>query len=275
MEKKIIMLAVLAIIAVAAVAIFLFAPGSTGALGPSNYNATGFTSYDNMRVNQSFINGLNVSNNVSNYVVQGSIANYPQMANGSMLTYNGKPEILYIGAEYCPYCAAERWAMIIALSRFGKFTGIEYMTSSATDAYANTPTFTFVNATYSSPYISFVPVEIETNKEANGGYPALQNMTQSESIIANKYDPGQGIPFIDMANYSIIDGSQYLPNILQGMDWDQIAAQLKNPNSTVAKAIIGSADVLTAEICKIDNNKPAGVCGQSYVLKIDGYESFK
>ena len=40
------------------------------------------------------------------------------------LTANGKPEMLYMGAEYCPYCAAERWAMIVALSRFGTFTGL-------------------------------------------------------------------------------------------------------------------------------------------------------
>src|SRR5215831_9668816 len=38
------------------------------------------------------------------------------------LTSNGKPEMLYIGAEFCPYCAAERWAMAVALSRFGTFT---------------------------------------------------------------------------------------------------------------------------------------------------------
>ena len=38
---------------------------------------------------------------------------------GPALTSNGKPEMLYIGAEYCPYCAAMRWSMAVALSRFG------------------------------------------------------------------------------------------------------------------------------------------------------------
>ena len=38
---------------------------------------------------------------------------------GPALTSNGKPEMLYIGAEYCPYCAATRWSMAVALSRFG------------------------------------------------------------------------------------------------------------------------------------------------------------
>ncbi|HEX8036257.1 MAG TPA: DUF929 family protein, partial [Ktedonobacterales bacterium] len=31
----------------------------------------------------------------------------------------GKPQILYIGAEYCPFCAAERWSLIVVLGRFG------------------------------------------------------------------------------------------------------------------------------------------------------------
>ena len=36
---------------------------------------------------------------------------------------NGKPEILFIGAEYCPYCAAERWSVVEAMSHFGTFSG--------------------------------------------------------------------------------------------------------------------------------------------------------
>ena len=39
------------------------------------------------------------------------------------LTLDGKPEVLYMGGEYCPYCAAERWAMAAALSRFGTLSG--------------------------------------------------------------------------------------------------------------------------------------------------------
>src|SRR5215471_17073708 len=39
--------------------------------------------------------------------------------SGAPLTSGGKPEMLYIGAEYCPYCAAMRWSMAVALSRFG------------------------------------------------------------------------------------------------------------------------------------------------------------
>src|SRR5438046_2784729 len=31
---------------------------------------------------------------------------------GTPLDANGRPTLLYIGAEFCPYCAAERWALI-------------------------------------------------------------------------------------------------------------------------------------------------------------------
>ena len=51
------------------------------------------------------------------------------------LTSGGKPEILYMGAEYCPYCAAERWAMVVALSRFGTFSNLHLIHSSSADVY--------------------------------------------------------------------------------------------------------------------------------------------
>src|ERR1700751_1082336 len=78
------------------------------------------------------------------------------VTNGTPLTANGKPEMLYMGAEYCPYCAAERWAMIQALSRFGTFSGLSAIRSAAKDGagqaevYPNTATWTFVNSSYTS-----------------------------------------------------------------------------------------------------------------------------
>ena len=56
-----------------------------------------------------------------------------QKPTGSPLTLNGKPEFLYIGADYCPYCAVERWAMAVALSKFGTLSGMSYMISAPTE----------------------------------------------------------------------------------------------------------------------------------------------
>ena len=50
----------------------------------------------------------------------------------SPLTKNGLPEVLYVGAEYCPFCAAERWALIVALSKFGSFSKLHYTKSQLT-----------------------------------------------------------------------------------------------------------------------------------------------
>src|SRR5580700_3456801 len=60
----------------------------------------------------------------------GAVTGKPTTISGSALTSSGKPEMFYMGAEYCPYCAAERWAMIVALSRFGTFSGLSTVHSS-------------------------------------------------------------------------------------------------------------------------------------------------
>src|ERR1017187_1249607 len=62
-----------------------------------------------------------VSDSTLNSIGAVSTVNPPAAINGTALTANGKPEILYVGGEYCPYCAFERWGMIVALSRFGNF----------------------------------------------------------------------------------------------------------------------------------------------------------
>lgn len=102
--------------------------------------------------------------------------------NPAPLTATGKPELLYIGAEFCPYCAAERWAMIVALSRFGTFSGLATVQSAVSDGagnqepYPDTPTWTFAHAGYSSLYLTFGEVELYTNTPdtSTGGYTALQ-----------------------------------------------------------------------------------------------------
>ncbi|MBO0775058.1 MAG: DUF929 family protein, partial [Actinobacteria bacterium] len=57
----------------------------------------------------------------------GKGTTYPHMlipVNGTPLTSGGKPEVVYMGAEYCPFCATERWAMAVAFSRFGTFHNV-------------------------------------------------------------------------------------------------------------------------------------------------------
>ncbi|MDG6915665.1 MAG: DUF929 family protein [Nitrososphaerota archaeon] len=198
----------------------------------------------------------------------GSGVQIPSSITGSPLTFNGKPEVLYMGAEFCPYCAAERWAMIVALDKFGTFTGLQYMQSTGTDVYPNTSTFTFANATYTSNYISFVPVEMDTRAET-----PLQTPTSAQTALMTAYDSSNGaIPFIDFGNQYVIKSSSYVPNVLRvsqnaagaPLNWTEIAAQLNTPSSVVAQNIDGTANHIISAICKIDGSQPTSICSQSF-----------
>jgi len=200
----------------------------------------------------------------------GSVTATPTSISGTALTANGKPEVLYMGAEYCPYCAAERWAMIVALSRFGTFSGLATVHSAAANGagnaepYPNTPTWTFVHATYTSKYLTFSSVEEQTNipDSATGTYTTLQTPTKAQEALVTKYDSSSGgaIPFVDFGNKYLISGASYSPQVLAGLSWPTIASDLSNPNSAVAKAVDGTANYITAAICQLTGNQPASAC---------------
>jgi Domain of unknown function (DUF929) len=195
------------------------------------------------------------------------------------MTKDGKPEILYVGAEYCPYCGAERWAMTAALSRFGTFSGLHFIHSSSTDVYSNTATLSFYKSTYTSKYVTFTPVEEETVTDA-----PLQTPTTAEQDLVSKYDASPyvsesgAIPFVDFDGKYIISGAQYLPSVLgskattdsshYGLSWSQIATDLHNPKSAVAQSVLGAANHITAAICKMTNGQPGSVCDSAAVKAV-------
>ena len=198
------------------------------------------------------------------------------VSGGTPLTANGKPEMLYMGAEFCPYCAAARWSMIVALSRFGTFSGLATIHSASVsgagtkEPFPNTPTWTFVNSTYTSKYLTFTPVEMQTNipDKSTGTYTTLQTPTAAQNALIAKYDAppyvqsgyNGSIPFLNFGNKYVSIGASYDNSVLSGLTWDQIAADLHNPNSAVAKAVNGTANYITAAICKLTGNQPASAC---------------
>ena len=197
-----------------------------------------------------------------------SVSGSLKAVTGSALTANGKPELFYDGAEYCPYCAAERWGLVVALSRFGTFSGLKTIHSSAIDTPANIPTWTFYGSTYTSKYLTFTPVEETTNVPlSNGsGYQPLQTPTAAQQALVTKYNPpqpgsGSPIPFLDFGNkYAQVGDLPMLgPTALSG-NWTKIAGDLKNPSTANAKAVLGAANWTTAAICKMTSNQPATAC---------------
>jgi hypothetical protein len=236
-----------------------------------NNGGASLVKYDNTPVPAQQVAQLeNVSHNttLANKVGPGLVSPYPTTINKTNITkVNGLPAVIYVGAEYCPYCALTRWGLILALMRFGNFTNLHYMTSSSSDSYANTATFTFVNSTYSSPYITFQDAEILTNVYP---YQTLQQPDPLESAAASAYDPSGGIPFIDFGNKSVQVGTppSISPGFISGKNWPQVIATLSDSNATATGAIMGQANIFTAEICAIDNFTPASVCKQPYISKI-------
>ncbi len=228
-------------------------------------SASSLLPYIGRPVTQQALSSLNVPNSVSNRLGAGAVGGLPEIVSASPLINGTKPEVLYIGAEYCPFCAVTRWGLIIALMRFGTFSNLRYMVSNTTNEaqLPGIPTFTFYNSTYSSSYVSFVSVETETNTEK-----PLQQMTTAQAAIFSKFNPTGGIPFIDFGNSSIENGAPISPQILLGRGWNGTLANLTVTNSSAAEAIVGSADVFTAQICRITNMTPASVCSQPYVNSI-------
>jgi len=196
---------------------------------------------------------------------QGTANNLIKPVTGTPLTgRTGKPEVFYLGGEFCPYCAAERWPLIIALSRFGTFSGLQSSASSASIEYPNTPTFTFHGATYTSQYLDFRGIET-TDRDRN----PLDTPTAAEEQLFTKYN-GQGtIPFVDIGNRYAFTGATYSPEMLGGQSWQAVADELKDPSSPQATAIIGSANLLTAAICKITADQPASVCSSATIQSLE------
>jgi hypothetical protein len=203
-----------------------------------------------------------------NTVSAGSANNPPTAITAPALKQGGKPRVLYIGAEYCPYCAAQRWAVAQALSRFGTWSGLGQTTSSASDVDPSTATLSFHGATLASKYVAFNGVETTTNQPAGTRYQPLDTPAPADAALMRTYDgppylpagSAGGIPFLDIGGTYVSGGASYDPQLLAGKTHQQIADALKNSADPMAQAIDGAANAITAAICKTTNNQPAAVC---------------
>jgi Domain of unknown function (DUF929) len=184
------------------------------------------------------------------------------------LTLAGKPELLFIGAEGCPFCAVQRWGMIVALSQFGSFSNLHLMQSDTTDRPA-IRTFTFFGSSYQSPYVSFEPVEALSNVRRGMRFAPLQRPSHSQSALLTRFDRSGQTPFIDVAGRFIRVDSTVQPGLLSGATWAQIASSLRRPTSIPAEAIAGEAEVLTAELCEATNGNPQSICSAGVVAQYE------
>ncbi len=203
------------------------------------------------------------------------------------LSLAGKPLIVYVGSNWCPYCAATRWPLTVALARFGTFKGLKITKSglgagSTSEVYPSTNTVSYHGAKYTSPYVSFMATEqcsdlIPANSSpavaSCNGYEPLDPLTGLTAELFRKYDGSSfqgsnagGIPFIDLGNKYAEDGAFINPGILAGLTWQDIAGSLAgNPGASPGQAILAGANFYTAAICTLTHGKPGSVCNMPVV----------
>jgi hypothetical protein len=187
---------------------------------------------------------------------------------GPPLISNGKPEMLYIGAEFCPYCAGMRWAMAAALGRFGTLSPLRGIHSAPSpEIYPDTATLTFYQSTYASKYLSFVPVEHQTVD-----HQPLQSLTNQQERIWSRYQPDpntRGYPFTDIGNRYLAT-VLFTPAAMADKTWSQIASAMQDPSSPIARDVDGAANYFTAAICQVTGNRPVSVCSAPFIKNLRG-----
>jgi hypothetical protein len=200
------------------------------------------------------------------------------------------PRMVFVGAEYCPYCAMARWSIVAALSRFGTFSDLKMTASANSDG--DIPTFSFLRSTYTSPYLVFTAYE-SLDRDSN----PLQTLPSDVNALYTKYDgneqtavaavpfnpSGVGIPFLDFANAAVSSGAPgFLNPVYDALEGGGpasttaaaaaiIASSLHDPSTAEASAIgaknlIALANFYSGDICSIDGGKPASVCDSKGVM---------
>ena len=182
-------------------------------------------------------------------VTSGANANL-KAASGSPYVANGKPVVVYIGADYCPYCAIERWSLLMAFSRFGNFSNIQYMTSAPNDVGAGDySTFSFTGSSYSSKYVVFQTIEQED-----------RSRNEIATIPANYSAAFSGFyPYVNFNNKYILSTLIADPTVLTNKNWTQIFTDISTSDST-GTVIKEGANAVTALICRLTSDQPSSVC---------------
>jgi hypothetical protein len=189
-------------------------------------------------------------------------------------TDGGRPAIVFVGAEFCPYCAAERWVVVTALARFGTFTHLGAASSAANQVFPRSATFTFDGTRYTSRYVALAAVEAYADAPsttAPAGVPKLHDPTALESSLVRRYGSQGGsravLPFVDVGNRLLALGAGIgiSPGLLSGQSMEQIAGSLSDPTSPVTAGILGAANEMDAVICTLTGQQPSTVCSSSGV----------
>jgi hypothetical protein len=186
----------------------------------------------------------------------------PTKITPSVSTVATNGVVSYVGAEYCPDCAIQRWALLVALSKFGTFTNLDNeVLSSSTDVYPGLASWSFIRAKYASAYFTFDPTEVTSSApNTSGGYQPLEKMSAAQHRAFKKYNPQAELPFVDIGNHYITLGASASPSVLEELTLGKIGSDLSHAKSPVAQAIDGTANYLIAALCTMVQGKKPPIC---------------
>jgi hypothetical protein len=183
---------------------------------------------------------------VSTFIPKKALGKFMHVTDEPLKREGGKSLVFFMGAGFCPFCAAERWAIVNALDKFGRWEGlIETASADHDEKYLNIPTVSFAQATYESDFVEFVGRET-----ADRNFEPLQELGEKDYEILDTFNPDQIIPFLLIDGQFMQVGAGYSPQILEGMDQAKVKSELANPTSPVAKGIKIEIENITALICK-------------------------
>jgi hypothetical protein len=159
---------------------------------------------------------------------------------------HGRPVLLFVGAQYCPFCAAERWALVVALSRFGQWSHLGAMHSTrGSSGFPALPTYDLLHAAYRSTVVA-----LQAREVADSAGQPLQALTPPESRAVDAYDPRGSIPFLLIGGRYAQISSGYSPGLLVGISFDRAHTLVyEQPHSALSRAVTGEANIISAVIC--------------------------
>ncbi len=219
-------------------------------------------------------------------LLNGSLSDEVLASNSYYLQYNsliinGKPSVVYLGAITCVFCGENRWAMALALAKFGNFSALYTGYSALGDQDVPTLYWIPVNYTvnggiafgnmYQSNLINFYSAEYET--PITGGFVPPTSVKQFVTTapnanykaayqLLNSTGKYQGTPFTFWGT-SLVQGAdavvfgnttpQTTPLPLTEMTHAQVINQLSSFNDQFAWGEYAGADVYIAAVCPTIN----------------------
>lgn len=176
--------------------------------------------------------------------------------------HDGKLSVFFMGAEHDPFCAAERWAVVRALQKFGQWEGLKQTMSAARDEpFLNLPTYDFTEATYTSSHVEFVARELKDRE-----FKPLQKLLKTEEKFVHKFNPEKEIPFLLIGGRFMQIGAGFTPKIFIGHTFRQTETELKKAESEIRKTIDAEGNIVAALLCA--SGLPPELCKETGVAEL-------